>query len=153
VRELVYVDTGPPKSTLDVPSGSGPDERARQEAIVAAGDGWRLPPPPWATMAAGVDGVRPETVDILVERSVPQPWKTATTPVRLTGAWLDKPRLGVLSSFTTAQTKEMAAAAPLFEHMAGDGWRFAELPTWHWPMLSRPVELAEILRDGSARRS
>ena len=51
----------------------------------------------------------------------------------------------MLSSFTTAQTQAMAQSAPLFQHMAGDGWDFAELPTWHWPMLSRPTELARIL--------
>jgi hypothetical protein len=42
----------------------------------------------------------------------------------------------------------MAVAVPLFRHMAGDGWRFAELPTWHWSMLSRPAELTEILLSG-----
>jgi pimeloyl-ACP methyl ester carboxylesterase len=147
VRQLAYVDTGPlPDGTSNVDFG-GPEERARQEELVAAGDGWRLPAPPWPALAAGVDGVQPDTVDMLVERCVPQPWRTATTPVRLTGAWADVPRLGVLSSFTADQTRAMAAAAPLFQHMDGPRWRFAELPTWHWPMLSRPAELAEILQS------
>jgi hypothetical protein len=52
----------------------------------------------------------------------------------------------VLSSFTVAQVEAMAGAAPMFRHMAGEAWRFAELPTWHWPMLSRPAELADILQ-------
>jgi hypothetical protein len=29
--------------------------------------------------------------------------------------------------------------------MAGDQWRYEELPTWHWPMFSEPAALAEIL--------
>jgi hypothetical protein len=29
--------------------------------------------------------------------------------------------------------------------MAGETWRYTELPTWHWPMFSRPDELGEIL--------
>ena len=146
IQRLAYVDTGPlPDGTANADFSSAED-RAQQEALVASvGDGWRLPPPPWAALAAGVDGVGPDTIAMLEERSVPQPWKTATTPVRLTGAWEKLPRLGVLSSFTVAQTEAMAATAPLFQHMAGDRWRFAELPTWHWPMLSRPAELAEIL--------
>jgi hypothetical protein len=37
------------------------------------------------------------------------------------------------------------AAAPMFRHMAGDQWEFVELPTWHWPMFSRPADLADIL--------
>jgi hypothetical protein len=31
-------------------------------------------------------------------------------------------------------------------------WRYQELPTWHWPMLSRPAELAEILHQASLLR-
>jgi pimeloyl-ACP methyl ester carboxylesterase len=81
----------------------------------------------------------------LTERSVPQPWASAVQPVRLTGAWERFPRFGILSSFTVEQTKAMAAEAPLFRHMAGDGWTYEELPTWHWPMFSRPAELADLL--------
>jgi pimeloyl-ACP methyl ester carboxylesterase len=144
VSRLTYVDTGPlPDGTANA-DFSPPEDRAAQEAQVAAGDGWRLPPPPWAALAAGAD-VGTDVVAMLEERSVPQPWKTATTPVRLSGAWETLPRLGVLSSFTVAQIAAMAATVPLFAHMTGDRWRFEELPTWHWPMLSRPKELAEIL--------
>jgi hypothetical protein len=79
---------------------------------------------------------------------VAQPWKTATTPARLTGAWEKLPRLGVLSSFTVEQAQAMAATVPTMRHMAGEQWRFVELPTWHWSMLSRPADLAEILANG-----
>ena len=61
--------------------------------------------------------------------------------VHLTGAWEKIPRLGVLSSFSREQTEALAASEPMFRHMAGEGWRFVELPTWHWPMLSRPTGL------------
>ena len=145
VAQLTYVDSGPLPDGVAQADFSGPDERARQEALVASGDGWRLPPPPWAALASGVDGVDPETPTMLENRSVAQPWRTATTPVRLSGAWEKTPRLGILSSFTVAQVEAMAGSAPMFRHMAGDGWRFAELPTWHWPMLNRPGELADIL--------
>jgi hypothetical protein len=78
---------------------------------------------------------------------VAQPWASATTPVRLTGAWEKLPRLGILSSFTVEQIQAMATAMPLMRHMAGDSWRYEELPTWHWPMLSRPAELSQILHQ------
>jgi len=29
--------------------------------------------------------------------------------------------------------------------LAGSGWSMVELPTGHWPMLSRPKDLAEVL--------
>jgi pimeloyl-ACP methyl ester carboxylesterase len=148
VKQLVYVDTGPLPDGFANADFAPPDERARQEALVDKADGWRLPPPPWADLASGVDGVSAETVSRLTQRSVAQPWKTATTPARLTGAWEKLPRLGVLSSFTVEQAQAMAATVPTMRHMAGEQWRFVELPTWHWSMLSRPADLAEILANG-----
>lgn len=146
VAGLVYVDTGPLPDGVAQVEFTPPEERERNANLVAEhGDGWRLPPPPWAQLAAGVSGVDDATVASLDDRSVAQPWATATSPVRLTGAWQPLPRLGVLSTFTAAQARGMAATVPLCRHMAGDGWRFEELPTWHWSMLSRPTELAEIL--------
>jgi pimeloyl-ACP methyl ester carboxylesterase len=72
VSKLVYVDTGP------LPDGTSQHDFAHQEAP----PDWRLMPPDWASLAPpGVD------IDALADRAVPQPWKTATQPVRLTGAW------------------------------------------------------------------
>jgi pimeloyl-ACP methyl ester carboxylesterase len=148
VAQLVYVDTGPLPDGVAQVEFTPPAERERNAASVADhGDGWRLPPPPWADLAAGVPDVDDSIVTLLRERSVDQPWATATAPVRLTGAWEKLPRLGVLSSFTAAQAQGMAATLPLYRHMADDGWRYEELPTWHWPMLSRPIELAAILHQ------
>ncbi len=151
VAQLVYVDTGPlPDGVAQVEFGP-PEERERTAAMVAEiGDGWRLPPPPWKEFAAGASDVDDSTVSLLADRSVDQPYATATSPARLSGRWESIPRLGVLSSFTVAQVEQMAAAMPVARHMAGDSWRFVELPTWHWPMLSRPGELAEILDSAAA---
>jgi hypothetical protein len=41
----------------------------------------------------------------------------------------------------------IAGGDSLFRGFAGPGWRFAELPTGHYPMLSRPEDLAELLLD------
>jgi hypothetical protein len=35
----------------------------------------------------------------------------------------------------------------LFRGVAGPEWRFVELPTGHWPMFSRPDDLAELLLE------
>jgi pimeloyl-ACP methyl ester carboxylesterase len=139
IASLVFVDTGPlPDGTSQSEFGD-PEERAATAARVASeGDGWRLPPPPWSQLLPDVD------LSAVTERSVPQPWKTATTPVSLTGAWEKLPRVAVLCTFTAEQARAMAAA-PLFQHMAGDQWRYEELPTSHWPMFTRPADLAGIL--------
>jgi pimeloyl-ACP methyl ester carboxylesterase len=150
VSELIYVDSGPLPDGVAQVEFSAPEEQAQTAAAVAEhGDGWRLPPPPWKELAAMASDVDDAMVAMLAERSVDQPYATATTPVRLTGAWEPIPRLGILSSFTIAQTEQMADTVPIARHMAGERWRFVELPTWHWPMLSRPAELAAIL-DGGA---
>jgi pimeloyl-ACP methyl ester carboxylesterase len=148
IAQLVYVDSGPLPDGVAQVEFTPPEDRERRAAQVAEhGDGWRLPPPPWAELAAGVSDVDEATIALLTERSVPQPWATAVAPVRLTGAWEKLPRLGVLSTFGVEQVRGMAAAMPLARHMAGDLWRYEELPTWHWPMFSRPDDLASILHN------
>jgi hypothetical protein len=39
----------------------------------------------------------------------------------------------------------MATAVPAMRHMADPRWADRELPSWHWPRLGRPAELAEML--------
>jgi pimeloyl-ACP methyl ester carboxylesterase len=148
VARLGYVDTGPLPDGTSQNDFNPPDEQATNAELVRThGDGWLLPPPAWATLADGVPGVDPATI---AERATPQPWATATTPVRLTGAWEKVPRFGVLCSFTTAQVAELAATVPIFRHMSGDLWQYYELATWHWPMFSRPADLADILDRAGA---
>ena len=130
VAKLVYVDTGP------LPDGAAQNDFA---GAAPPPDGAFIQPPDWAAMApSGVD------VEPLRELAVPQPWKSAIQPVRLTGAWEKLPRLGIMSSMTLEQVSAVASS-PLMRHMAGDQWTYVELPTWHWPMIDRPAELAAHL--------
>lgn len=146
VARLVYVDSGPLPEGLSQADFEGPAARAANEELVTAhGQGWMLPPPPWAALAAGVPGVDDTVVATLVEDSRPQPWRTATQPVALTGAWERLPRTGVLCTFTLEQVRQLAPHAPVFAHMVDGDWTYVELPTWHWPMVSRPAELADVL--------
>jgi pimeloyl-ACP methyl ester carboxylesterase len=148
IAQLVYVDSGPLPDGMAQTDFSPPEQRAADADLVAkSGDGWRLPPPPWAALAAEVPDVDDAAIEALTTKAVPQPWATATTPVRLTGAWEKLPRYAILSTFTAENVRELAAVVPTFRHMAGDEWQYRELSTWHWPMFSRPIELAEIL-DG-----
>lgn len=146
IAKLVFVDTGPLPDGMSMSQFGLPEEQEANAAQVESeGGGWRLPPPPWAELAAAVPDLDPDVVPMLTERSVPQPWATATAPISLTGAWEKLPRLAVLCMFTEQQTREFAAVVPAFRHMADERWRFVELPTWHWPMFSEPAALAEIL--------
>ncbi|GIE91934.1 alpha/beta fold hydrolase [Actinoplanes regularis] len=150
IARLVYVDTGPLPDGAAQADFAGPEQAARDRVVVdEQGDGWLLPPPPWADLAAGVEGVDGATLRRLAEHCTPQPYATATAPMRLTGAWEKLPRSSISCSFSVAQIEALAASAPLFRHMAGDNWRHTELPTWHWPMFSRPAELASLLLAGA----
>jgi pimeloyl-ACP methyl ester carboxylesterase len=146
IAKLVFVDSGPLPDGMSQSDFAGPDDRARNAELVArVGDGWLLPPPPWEELAADVADLDPAVLATLTERSVPQPWATAISPVRLTGSWEKLPRLGIMSSFTGAQARGMAASAPGLRHMDGEQWHYEDLPTWHWPMFTRAGELADIL--------
>jgi len=137
VSRLVYVDTGPLPdgvSQNDFAVASG----AQQEPV----DGF-LPTPPWAALAGGESDVDLTRLDAL---STPQPWATAVAPVRLTGAWEKIPCHGIFSSFTAEQVRAMAETVPMFRHMVGPQWTYAELPGWHWPLLNKPAELASLLQ-------
>ncbi|NPC96729.1 alpha/beta fold hydrolase [Nocardioides sp. zg-DK7169] len=146
VARLVYIDSGPLPNGVAQADFDGPEARAANDDLVRTqGEGWKLPPPPWAALAAEVPEVDDAAVAALVEGSRPQPWPTATQPVALTGAWERLPRTGVLCSFSLEQLRQMAPHAPVFAHMVDGDWTYLELPTWHWPMVSRPAELAEAL--------
>ena len=151
VARLVYVDSGPLPVGMAQADFEGPDARAANEDLVTTqGEGWKLPPPPWALLAAGVPDVDDDDVTALIAGSQPQPWRSATQPVALTGAWARLPRVGVLCSFGVEQLRQMAPHAPAFTHMLDGDWTFVELPTWHWPMISRPLELADVLDSNGA---
>jgi hypothetical protein len=80
---------------------------------------------------------------------VAQPFGTFTQPLRLGNPAREVlPKLGILCSLSLAQVQEMIASDdPVFRELAGPTWRFVELPTGHWPMFSRPEDLAGLLLD------
>jgi hypothetical protein len=86
---------------------------------------------------------------LLYSRATPQPFGTYTQPLRLKNpAREELPKVGIVCSFSLAQVQEMIASDdPSFRELAGPEWRFVELPTGHWPMFSRPEDLARLLLD------
>jgi pimeloyl-ACP methyl ester carboxylesterase len=158
ISELVYLDTAP------LPSGGAlidkfpPEARQRTERQVEElGDGWKfpMPPPEELTTLASLEGVDEDHLRLLYSRATPQPFGTYTQPLRLTNpAREGLPKLGMVCSFSLNQVQQMIASdAPLFRGLAGPEWRFVELPTGHWPMFSRPEDLAELLLDLTSEKS
>ena len=84
------------------------------------------------------------------DRAVAQPFGTYTQPLRLESTTLSGSltKVFVTNSFPLAQVREsIAGGHPWFRELAGPEWRLLELPTGHWPMFSRPEDLAELLLD------
>jgi hypothetical protein len=127
-----------------------PDARSHIERQVEdLGDGWRFPMPPPDELATlgSLEGLDDEHLNLLRSRAVAQPFGTHTQPLRLENPAREQlSRVGILCSFSLDQVREMIAGdVPMFQELAGPTWRFIELPTGHWPMFSRPEDLANLL--------
>jgi pimeloyl-ACP methyl ester carboxylesterase len=150
ISELVYLDTAPLPDGAILLEKFPPELRERtEEQVRRSGEGWRFPMPPPEELAAmaSLEGVDEEHLKLLYRRATPQPFGTYTQPLRLTNPTREAlPKLGIVCSFSLAQVREMIAGGhPLFRELSGPSWQFVELPTGHWPMFSRPEDLAELL--------
>ncbi|MFC9595231.1 dienelactone hydrolase family protein [Streptomyces sp. NPDC056944] len=153
VARIVSVDTGPPQGG-DAAVRSVPDPEVRE--LLAARPGEPVPPPAPGTWTrwGSVDGIPAEALARLEGEAAPQPAGTLTEPLTLTGAASALPTTGVLCAANgqSIALVEMAVASgpPQFRVFAEDRFRFFELPTGHWPMLSAPGDLAEVLLRAAA---
>jgi pimeloyl-ACP methyl ester carboxylesterase len=133
IAAMVYVDTGP---------GIGPTE--------ADFDGVDLPMPSREKLAEeeNLDGLSDEQLETFHRRAVPEPGGVLREGSELTNdARLDVPSTVICTAFTSQQYKETAEEGYAF--LAGlkelRNVTFVDLPTSHWPMWSRPQELAQII--------
>jgi hypothetical protein len=96
---------------------------------------------------ASLEGLDDDRLALLRSRATLQPFGTYTQPLRLTNPAREAlPKLGILCSLSLDQVREMTATGhPLFSELSGPEWRFVELPTGHYPMVSMPDDLAEVL--------
>ena len=152
ISQLVYLDTAPlPDGAILLEKFPLEARERTEDQVQELSEGWKFPIPPPEELAnmASLEGVDEDHLRLLYSRATPQPFGTYTQPLRLKNpAREGLPKLGILCSFSLAQVQEMIASGqPLFRELAGPNWRFVELPTGHWPMFSRPGDLAELLLD------
>ncbi|MGW4124288.1 alpha/beta fold hydrolase [Nocardia sp. NPDC004711] len=137
VRRVVWVDSGP------VASGSifAPD---------APEDLDEFPLPPFDALGeqASLEGLSTEALERFRARAVPEPGPVLRQQVELTNdARLAVPTTLVCCSIPSAQIMELANSGhPMFAEVSNlDHVDLIDLPTGHWPMWSRPGDLAHIL--------
>jgi pimeloyl-ACP methyl ester carboxylesterase len=153
IAQLVYLDSGPAPDGVSFLDTQPPEIREHTERQVAEhGNGWLIPVPSWEELenvnGASLEGLGDKERRLMHSRAVAQPFGTYTQPLRLekrTDGAMTKALIA--NSFPLAQVREMIASGhPWFRELGGPEWRLLELPTGHWPMFSRPDDLAEVLR-------
>jgi pimeloyl-ACP methyl ester carboxylesterase len=139
IAHMVYVDSGPATGPLD-----------------PAFEGDELPlAPTWEELGENLDGISDERLAAFRKRAVPEPAAAVRDGAELTNdARLDIPTTAICTAFTSDQYKAEVEKGSTW--LAGFGElrdvTWIDLPTSHWPMWSRPGELAAIIGD-IARRS
>ena len=143
VRRVVYVDSWP------LPHGSAvmPDLDPALAEV-------RLPG--WKTLeddGNSLAGLTPDDLARFRTRAVPQPAGPAREPVRLSGhpGLLEVPVTVVASSLGADDVRSLVAGgSPYFAELARLDATVVDLPTGHWPMFSRPQDLADELLRAAA---
>ncbi|MGC3001730.1 alpha/beta fold hydrolase [Streptomyces sp. G35A] len=139
LRRVVFVDANVPVDGESFLSGR-PSEHVRR-AIAEHGGVW---PPATAEDYAGQD-LTEERIARIVAGSTPHPGATLTEPAVLTGPLGALPATYV-KCLLDGDEPPPAAAKPL---ESGD-WELVTMGTGHWPMFSRPRELARVLHASAA---
>jgi pimeloyl-ACP methyl ester carboxylesterase len=135
IAAMVYVDSGPATGPLD------PDFDAVEKP---------LPSPEELEAEENLDGLTEEQLETFRRRAVPEPGGALREAAELTNdARLDVPSTAICTGFTSDQykaaVKEGYAWLGGFAELRNVTW--VDLPTSHWPMWSRPRELAGIIGD------
>src|SRR5438045_4699582 len=141
IAAMVYVDTGPAKGPLDAEFKDAEKP---------------LPSPKELAESENLSGLSEEQLATFRRRAIPEPGAALREAATLTNdARLDVPSTIVCTGYTSAQYKDAVKE--------GQAWlgglaelrevTYVDLPTSHWPMWSRPQELAAIIGDVAERAS
>ncbi|MFK4729991.1 alpha/beta hydrolase [Agromyces mediolanus] len=142
VARVIWVDSGPVADGAVFAPGL-PDELEE------------LPLPSFDALGeqASLDGLSADDLERFRARAVPEPAPVLRHPVELANeARHGVPTTLVCCSISAEQVRELVAAGhPMFAELAQLGnVDFVDLPTGHWPMWSRPRDLAEVIRAAAA---
>jgi pimeloyl-ACP methyl ester carboxylesterase len=136
IAAMVYVDTAPGKGALD------PEFAETEKPLV------------WTDIEAeeNLDGLSEEQKETFRERAVPVPGGVLRGVIELTNdARRDIPSTLIATGFTADAYRTYANDHPEWAFLAGlpelRNVTWIDLPTSHWPMWSKPGEIAQIISE------
>jgi pimeloyl-ACP methyl ester carboxylesterase len=140
IAAMVYVDSAPGIPPLD------PDFEGAEKPLN------------WDELAAeeNLDGLSEEQMETFRRRALPEPGGVLREAIELTNdARLDLPSTLICTGYTSEQYKEAAKEGYAWlgglKELRNITW--VDLPTSHWPMWSRPRELADIIGEVAQKSS
>ncbi|MFS0708923.1 alpha/beta fold hydrolase [Kocuria palustris] len=142
VARVVYVDSGPSSD------GSAFDASVPPEVDEVA-----LPPFEQLAATASLEGLSQGDLDRFRDRAVPQPGAVMREPVRLgNDARRSVPSTIIACSFPSDVMMQMAHEEdPMMAEVAAlRDLELIDLPTGHWPMWSRPTDLAAVIAQAAS---
>lgn len=142
VHRVVWVDSGP----VAAGNVSAPDFSVELN---------ELPLPSFDVLAqqASLEGLSAEVLDRFRALAVPEPGPVLRQPVELTNeARSSIPTTLVCCSISSKEVMELVQAGhPMFAEVANlERLDSIDLPTGHWPMWSRPLDLANAIRSAAS---
>lgn len=139
VARVVYVDSGPSSD------GAAFDASVPQEPT-------EVPLPPFEQLQASLDGLTGADLERFRERAVPEPTLVMRETVHLNNdARRDVPSTIIACSFPSGVVMQMAREGhPMMAEVATlRDLELVDLPTGHWPMWSRPEDLAAAITEAA----
>lgn len=156
VARVVYLDAGMARSG-DAPLELLPLQKLRDELRARAdlpGDPVAPPAPDEWHMWGSTDGLSPADLAELTRLAAPQPAGTLLQPLVLSGAVDALPTTGVLCTSSGTNIALLESVVSLgdagLRTLVDRQVTFFELATGHWPMLTGPDELADVLLRAAA---
>lgn len=116
-------------------------------------EGLALPPFELLGEQASIEGLNADQLERFRNRAVSEPGTVLRQVVQLTNdARFDVPAAFVCCSIPSSQVQELVKAGhPMFAEVAHlKNVHYVDLPTGHWPMWSRPADLAQAIASESS---
>ena len=140
VARVIYVDSGP-----------SADRSTFHDALPPESE--EVPLPPFDQLVASLDGLGEDDLKLFRERAVPEPGPVVRETVHLhNDSRRDVPSTIIACSYPAELMMQMARDGhPMMAEVATlRDLEILDLPTGHWPMWSRPADLAAAIANAAA---